>query len=429
MNQNTPPIPSQHDADEIDLFELFESIWQAKWLIVAITVVITGIAVVYALLATPVYETSSILRPAQQKDLDSLNITEVYSLTPEEALALVGASLESYDSRFAYFKKHPELFEEYIQPDESLEQSFERFNRDAVTILRPDEKRDDSFSKYVGIQVQYPRGVDGPAITNGFVRAAIDIERERLQENVDVLIENRLDKLNRELSVLRTEYNTNKEARIKALTESDNLKRLNLNDELEALRLSLERGRENRIQQLTEAIAIAQSLGIKKPTTPSNLDREETRISGSVIKTEVNNQQIPLYFMGTDALEAERTILLAREDDDFTSGRIVEIKSELKRLENNREIEILNTRENEDLFLEKLAEKRSEITRLNEIKLNMDRIQLVTIDQIATQPRSPIKPKKVLIVLVGGVLGGMLGVFVALVLSMVRKRREQLGTN
>ena len=53
----------------------------------------------------------------------------------------------------------------------------------------------------------------------------------------------------------------------------------------------------------------------------------------------MNNQQIPLYFMGVDALTAERDTLLKRKGDDFTEPRVAKIQQELKQLENNREVQ------------------------------------------------------------------------------------------
>ena len=70
-----------------------------------------------------------------------------------------------------------------------------------------------------------------------------------------------------------------------------------LQDELKALRAQLKTIRFDRIVQLDEAIGIAKSLGIRKPTTPSALGDAE-RSGSSVMRTEVNNQQIPLYFIG-----------------------------------------------------------------------------------------------------------------------------------
>lgn len=427
MSSNTPvPHPSYnaaHDADEIDLFELAQSIWQEKILIVIITAVVTVLALIYALAATPIYQVQSIVKPAVTKDLDELNGTDIYQLSPAEALVQVGASLESYETRLGYFKANQELFEPLLTSSGSLEQNFERINREYIKILKTDTKNDESFANYVGVQFQYPKGVNGAAIANGFVDHAIDLEKQRITASLDVIISNSLERLNRTIGNTRAGYDASKEAQIAQLSEKDALNKAQLLDELGALREELKVRRQNRIMQLDEAIVIAKSLGIKKPATPSSL-ANETRTSGSVIRTEVNSQQNPLYFMGTEALNAERDALMARENDDFTSDRIVEINTALKLLEHNRQIEVLQARENDDLFLAELAENRKEISRLKNLKVNMDNLKLVRIDQVAVEPASPIKPRKSLIVALGIVLGGMLGVFAALIRSMIRKRNS-----
>lgn len=429
MNTSTPTPPSGHYDDEIDLFELMQNIWKEKFMVIGITIVVTALALVYAFLASPVYQTSSILKPAKTKDLDELNSFEIYALSPDEALKRVGAALESYEIRFEFFKNNQHLFEPVLRAGWTLEQNFERFDRENFKIIQPnpDPKKETVFSPYIGLQFEYGSKIDGPAIVNGLVQHAIDKERTRLAEDLEVIIANALDKINRDLEELRSGYFTGKDVKITKLREQDTLKKLELKDELEAIRLTLKTRRENRIKILDEAIGIAQSLDIKKPATPSSLS-EGIKLAGSLIKTEVTNQEIPLYFMGTDALEAEKNTLLARENDDFTSGRIVEIQQELKILEHNRQIEILKSRENEDLFLAELADKKREITRLQGLQLNMGSLKLVTKDQVATQSATAIKPKKKLIVAVGIVLGGMVGLIAALVRSTIRKRAQMAGS-
>lgn len=404
------------------MFELFQSLWQEKVLIVLVTFVVTAVALLYALTSTPVYQVQSIIKPAAMKDLDELNGSGIYQLTPEQALIQVGAILESYEARLGYFKNNQELFEPLMASNTSVEQNFERINRNNIKTLKTDVQKNESFANHVGIQVEFPKGLNGPAIANGFMEHAIDLEKQRIAASLDIVIKNQLERLERTISNARAGYEASKEAQIAKLTEQDVLKKAELTDELGALREEFKVRRQNRIMQLDEAISIAQSLGIKKPATPSSL-AAETRSSGNVIRTEVNNKQNPLYFMGTEALNAERTALLARENDDFTSGRIVEITTALKLLENNRQVEVLQSRENDDLFLAELAENRKEVARLKNLKVDLDNLKIVRIDQLAIDPASPIKPKKSLIVAVGIVLGGMLGVFAALIRSMIRKRK------
>lgn len=416
----------QTSNDEIDLIALFQALWAQKLLIVLVTLLVGMLALAYAFLATPEYQVQSVVRPAAMKDLDALNRTGVYELTPEQAIQRIGASLDSYDSRLEFFRANQGLFEALRQPNRSLEQTFERFNNEAFKMLQPDSKKTDNLSAYVGIQLTYPQGVDGVALLNGLVDFVVDRERERIADDLAVIIQNHLNQLDLKMAAARASYEASKEAKIAELQEADNLKRAELQDELKALRQQLKTHRDNRIAQLNEAIRIAKALDIVKPTTPSALGEVGREAQGSIIRTEVNNQQIPLYFMGSEALEAERAALHQRRSDDFTEPRIAQIAKELKLLESNRQVEILTKRENEDLFLKDLAIWREEAARLRSLQVDASNLKLVSIDQLAVEPLRPIKPKKALILALGLVLGGMLGLFIALIRNMVRRKPDML---
>lgn len=425
MNAVSPAM-QQTSNDEIDLIALFQALWAQKLLIVLVTLLVGMLALAYAFLATPEYQVQSVVRPAAMKDLDALNRTGVYELTPEQAIQRIGASLDSYDSRLEFFRANQGLFEALRQPNRSLEQTFERFNNEAFKMLQPDSKKTDNLSAYVGIQLTYPQGVDGVALLNGLVDFVVDRERERIADDLAVIIQNHLNQLDLKMAAARASYEASKEAKIAELQEADNLKRAELQDELKALRQQLKTHRDNRIAQLNEAIRIAKALDIVKPTTPSALGEVGREAQGSIIRTEVNNQQIPLYFMGSEALEAERAALHQRRSDDFTEPRIAQIAKELKLLESNRQVEILTKRENEDLFLKDLAIWREEAARLRSLQVDASNLKLVSIDQLAVEPLRPIKPKKALILALGLVLGGMLGLFIALIRNMVRRKPDML---
>ncbi|NQD93145.1 chain-length determining protein [Pseudomonas sp. CrR25] len=415
------PVAQQPVNDEIDLVALFRSLWEQKLLITLVTLLVGLAAAAYAFLATPVYQVQSMLRPATIKDLDALNRTGVYELTPEQAMQRIGATLESYDCRLAFFRANQGLFEALHHPSRSFEQNFESFNREAFKMLQPDPKKTDNLSAHVGIQLTYPDGVNGVALINGLVEYAIQAERGRIAAGLQTMIQNRLGQLELKIAAARASYEASKEARIAKLVEADSLKRAELQDELKALRQQLKARRDNRIIQLNEAIRIAKALGISKPTTPSSLGEGRRVEQGSVIRTEVNNQQIPLYFMGSDALEAERNALLQRRSDDFTEPRIAQIAKELQLLTHNRQIEVLNQRENEDLFLKDLAIWREEAARLRNLSFDAADLKLVSIDQVAVEPLRPVKPKKALVLALGVVLGGLLGLFIALLRNMLRR--------
>ncbi|MFP3449304.1 chain-length determining protein, partial [Pseudomonas sp. SIMBA_067] len=87
--------------------------------------------------------------------------SEVYKLPPADALLKVGAQLDSYEARLGFFMEHEELFKAFKNPGQTLEQSFEDFNRNSVNLTLPDPKKSDSLSNYIRLELQYPTDVDG----------------------------------------------------------------------------------------------------------------------------------------------------------------------------------------------------------------------------------------------------------------------------
>lgn len=403
---------------------MFHSIWRQKRLVVGCAALAGVLGVGYAFLAPRVYEVSSVLRPAAINELDALNRSEVYKLPPADALAKVGAQLDSYEARLGFFKSHEQLFAAFQKPGQSLEQSFEDFNRNSVNLILPDPKKADSLGAYIRLELQYPADVDGVAILNGFVDYAIGVEREQVGADLKVIVNNRLNELKGKIDAARANYETDKESKIATMLESDRLKRAQLQDELSALRLQLKMERSDRLAELGEAIAIAKSLGIKTPTTPSSMADASRGASGQVMRTEVNNQKIPLYFLGTEALEAERDALQRRTSDDFTNARVAEIGKELQLLEVNRKVEVLRKRGNEDIFLQDVEPLRAEVARLRNLNIDMSNLKLVTIDRRAQEPLAPIKPKKALVIVLSVVAGLVLGLLIALIRYFIQNHRQ-----
>ncbi|SDS80066.1 GNVR domain-containing protein [Pseudomonas trivialis] len=400
------------------------AVWRQKKLVLGCTLLMGVLGAGYAFLAPKTYEVSSVLRPAAINELDALNRSEVYKLPPADALAKVGAQLDSYEARLGFFRSHEQLFTAFQKPGQSLEQSFEDFNRNSVNLILPDPKKSDSLSSYIRLELQYPADVDGVAILNGFVDYAIGSEREQVGADLKVIVNNRLNELKGKIDAARANYETEKESKIAKLLEDDRLKRARLQDELSALRLQMKMERTNRLAELAEAISIAKSMGIKTPTTPSSMADSTRSGSNQVMRTEVNNQQIPLYFLGTEALEAERTALQQRTSDDFTNPRIAEIGKELQLLEANREVEVLRKRGNEDIFLKDVEPLRAEVARLRNLNIDMSNLKLVTVDRRAQEPLAPIKPKKPLILAVSLIAGLVLGTLIALTRELISSRNQ-----
>lgn len=419
-------LNQKESTTEIDLSELIRSLGQQWKLIAGIMATVFSLAVVYVIVATPVYQAKSVLRVAELRDLDRLNLLDLYSLDREVALQQIGNELESYSTRLDFFRENPELFKALESPIRSLEQSFDVFNEDAFKVTRSEQQLKDGQqrSRYVEIVMEYSEGLAGPVILNNLVSYVHTQEQERVKSDVSALADNRIERLERQLNTALVGYQAAVEMEVAQLREQDILKQNELEDELSALRLELKNQRLNRLEKLNEAIYIATELGIKNPTTLASLSQEQQqRLNANVIRAEINSQnKDPLYFMGTRALLAEKEILSVRESDDFMEPRIAQIYKELELLKNNRRVEMLLARDNEKLFLESNSQIRSDIARLQELKSDLGNLRLVRLDQLAVEPVAPVRPKRLLILLLSVVLGGILGVSVALGRSLLRQR-------
>ncbi|MGZ9737607.1 Wzz/FepE/Etk N-terminal domain-containing protein [Pseudomonas sp. GNP012] len=421
---NTIDTP-RHEVAEVK--ELIGSLWSQRAIVLLFTALTVTAAIAYAQLATPEYEAETTIRPVPLADLDELNESGLYKIRPSDALNNVGSSMQSYDVRLKFFQANPQFLAPLQAPGQSIEETFDKFNEKAFLLEKIDPKKSSSLTEAVGLSLRYPQGVDGVGILKAFTDYVVKAEKEKAAANLKTLVANRIDNVEKKLESKKSVYEAERDSKIAHLLEKDKLKKQTLQDELKALRQQLQSRRQNRIKELDEAIVIAKKLGIVKPTTPSALGDGEQAHQGNMIRTEVNNQKIPLYFLGQAALEAERATLVTRSSDDFTEPRIDEIQKELSLLATNREAALLKERDNPEMFVKDFADIRGELTHLKQLSVNFDQFNLVQVDKDATAPQAPIKPKKALIVGFGLIFGFILGVGVAILrralLSMHPSRR------
>lgn len=133
-----------------------------------------------------------------------------------------------------------------------------------------------------------------------------------------------------------------------------------------------------RLLALKEAAAVAKSINQQRPL----YDGERVALG----------VEPPLYMMGFKALE-----------------------SEIKQIEQ---------RSNENSYIKGLPELLSKIARAEAAKIQWQQLKFIEEDQQAVTPLSPIKPKKKLIVAIGVVAGGMMGVFMALLVAAWKRRQK-----
>ena len=146
------------------------------------------------------------------------------------------------------------------------------------------------------------------------------------------------------------------------------------------------------LSRLNEEFSKAKLLDIETPIDPLNYAKP----NNAVTKLDLTNKNPQGYWLGTKILKAEMDMLQARKSNIPFSQVLRDLLSQ-------------NTKYNEALVHLKTAE--------------FDVFQVMSAPR---PPSNPVKSEKPLILSVAGVLGLMLGVFIALIRRAVKNRREMV---
>jgi uncharacterized protein involved in exopolysaccharide biosynthesis len=103
MSNNHIPEPMTHD-DEIDLKELFTTIWAGKTLIIAVTSVFAVLAVIYALMQPNIYRSEALLAPVQAGDSASSLASKFGGLASLAGVNLGGGGMDKTSLAIEYIK-------------------------------------------------------------------------------------------------------------------------------------------------------------------------------------------------------------------------------------------------------------------------------------------------------------------------------------
>lgn len=260
--------------DEIDLFELLEGVWEQRIIIFLVSSVVFLLAVLYVILAKPVYEAKIFIQPPSQNDIAHLN----YGRGGDSGLAPLVVK---------------DIYEIYLRnlQSEGVRRSF--FNDVYLPTLTDDDRsgsRDDLYTRFSEVLKINVAAKDTP------LRYAITAnvsDPEQASRWVVIYAEMASERARKEVLA---------DARSDAIIKSNNLERL-----ITSAQERAKKQREDRIANLTEALKIAKSIGLEKPPI----------ITGNV-STEVSAEMegALTYMRGSKALESEIDNLKNRVSDD-----------------------------------------------------------------------------------------------------------------
>jgi len=253
--------------DEIDLFELFESLWKEKVLIVAITFVITLIGVGYALSIPPTYQASVKMLPPSQSDLaelvkfDVLQSSQLQSQSQSQSYKNFLQILKSNQLRKTFLSQEG-VKATLFSPETSTQKALIALEKMALV-----ETPKKSPTTEVSFKFQFKDAALAADYANQLVQLAVDQYRVNIAQTFTSEKDQEVNKLkDQQVSLIAThEGRLNKE-----------------------------------ITKLQEAYEIARKLKIDEPVESRNMS-VKTEARSSVVTEEMRY----LYSQGTRALSAE----------------------------------------------------------------------------------------------------------------------------
>ena len=371
MEQKSTVALSQQDInDEIDLFELWEGLVQEKLTILISFLTVVAVAVVYAFAVTPVYKATTYLLPPKLEEVIPMNVlAEAVSDDSPSTVNTVN-TLNSAESVFA-------LYQSNLKSRQTLKAIFEAYG--LAQIYEPEIEQLSGLERVKAESKAFNQFMHDFSVAQEDKKILnLGLSAQLALPLTDVQVAEILNAIVQKAEQRTIYYITQQ-------LQSEKRAREQLIEQKIASARQVEQSRRlDRIAQLDEAIKITKALNLSKPVSSGpTLNINNLNKTGQ-------DEGIALYLLGSDLLEAERNVLAQRKNDDA--------------------------------FIANLRGWQESLQLLKSLKIEPEKFGVMQVDQAALFAEK-VKPKKGLILAVAGVLGLMLGVFVALIRRAIKNRK------
>ena len=371
------PEVSQLNDDELDLFELFQTLWRGKWKIITTTFVAALVGITFSFVQPNSYQVSTPIQNGKQSVFlpytllnDLLKINQ-FSLPVDEQ-----KMFEMFVAEFNDYEEMINVLSDNYFVKQSIEDLDEIGKRRALinfaksfALKRPSKNEENWLLSF-----EWHDDLEGARLLDDAIQQTLINAQKTTKDTIDNLASSVDMRNSLELDNLRNELRLIEQKQI---------------------------GRENkRLQYLIEQSAIAKEIGIESNTLNSN-DLSQSSQNG--ISLSVSSNAVPFYLRGYKAIEKEISLISNRSDEEalLMESGYIEIKEKILSLEN-------------DL-------SSSQLRTVSQLIATDSPNKWVEYDLALADSKSQKKSK--LYVALSILLGGMFGAMYVLVSNSIRKRK------
>lgn len=389
--------------DEIDLVELFATLWNGKIKIIVITVVFLVVGILYTLIATSWYKASALV------EVGYYNINEngvIKSIMLEEPKNII----EKLKTRYIDLLKDVEGKDVDVKSVNEIKNNNKFFSIEVLG--KSNEKAVKMIDEMIqSVSDEHKKIIDGYISSQKVKLANIDRQINFLQNNQIVEVQSQIDNVKQIIiPKLDKQIKYTQETTIPfAKQDLKNIDDIILKNIEEKIKLE-----NDNLKKYTTELNTIKSNNAKQNTNLEftiNLNQLITSAKSNLIELEKNKNSIititrPQIQARIDELEMTYLSNLQIEKEKVLNDTLPALQSNLANLQTNE--------------LEKLLDKKAAIELTLE-PFNYKNTSVVS--QIITS-KHPEKPKKLIILAVALLAGAMVGVFWVLFADFMKKRRE-----
>lgn len=389
--------------DEIDLVELFATLWNGKIKIIVITVVFLVVGILYTLIATSWYKASALV------EVGYYNINEngvIKSIMLEEPKNII----EKLKTRYIDLLKDVEGKDVDVKSVNEIKNNNKFFSIEVIG--KSNEKAVKMIDEMIqSVSDEHKKIIDGYISSQKVKLANIDRQIKFLQNNKIVEVQSQIDNVKQIIiPKLDKQIKYAQETTIPfAKQDLKNIDDIILKNIEEKIKLE-----NDNLKKYTTELNTIKSNNAKQNTNLEftiNLNQLITSAKSNLIELEKNKNSIititrPQMQARIDELEMTYLSNLQIEKEKALNDTLPALQRNLTNLQTNE--------------LEKLLDQKA-VIELTLKPFNYKNTSIVS--QIITS-KHPEKPKKLIILAVALLAGAMVGVFWVLFADFMKKRRE-----
>lgn len=425
----------RYEDDEIDLRELFKTIWDGKIFIAIFTSIVTVLAIVYAMMKTPIYEVKSNVQIGYIGDslLDDpgtivKKLSVIFDLDGEiekeeqEFISKVsGVSQNKQLNNFIEIKTEAISNEEALKKNQEVIKYLQDEYRNKIELFKADTKHN------IENKEQSIKDIDGLEVKN--IQEQIKILKEQkaaqIDKSIDVLKNQEIKRLEGEIDIYRkqeipkieSEIQFFQKVKLKTIEAKISFHTKKLDEYQRSISKLYETTKESQ-DTITTSISSMQMVNYQNLILNSQNKIEDLKIEKKKIETELIPQ---LQHKKTNIINIS-VKKLSNEIQNIKNIKIVDLEKQKENIFNE---DIRKLRYALDITI---PNKKLKIGQeIDQLKYDISPLNVQNSKVIGEYivKKAPAKPKKKLIVVVAFVTGFILSIFLVFFAEFIRGFKEE----